>query len=116
MDERHEMRVLLYESGPDEEQLRIEGFIDHAGSLHVRQTSAGPLTRWCFEETPHDVEMSIDAEGVRALAALLELDAAEQLPAALQIRFAGYDGAMRLRECLKEGGVPYAVNESRIVR
>ena len=49
-------RVVLFESDEGGEYLLVTCEPSGMGGLVVRQTSEGPLTQWCFEESPHVVE------------------------------------------------------------
>ena len=45
-------RVVLFESDEGGEYLLVTCEPSGMGGLVVRQTSEGPLTQWCFEESP----------------------------------------------------------------
>ena len=70
-------RVVLFQSDEGGEHLLVTCEPSGMGGLVVRQTSEGPLTQWCYEESPHVVETfvaheglgSVEKVGVRALAA-----------------------------------------------
>ena len=49
-------RVVLFQSDEGGEHLLVTCEPSGMGGLVVRQTSEGPLTQWCFEESPHVVE------------------------------------------------------------
>ena len=49
--------AVLFESQEGEEALRIECAVTPEGALEVMQESDGPLTSWCFEESPHRIEV-----------------------------------------------------------
>lgn len=49
-------RVVLFESDEGGEYLLVTCEPSGMGGLVVRQTSEGPLTQWCFEESPHVAE------------------------------------------------------------
>ena len=60
-------RVVLFESDEGGEHLLVTCEPSGMGGLVVRQTSEGPLTQWCFEESPHVVETFVTHEGLVAL-------------------------------------------------
>ena len=53
-------RVVLFQSDEGGEHLLVTCEPSGMGGLVVRQTSEGPLTQWCYEESPHVVEKPID--------------------------------------------------------
>ena len=57
-------RVVLFESDEGGEYLLVTCEPSGMGGLVVRQTSEGPLTQWCFEESPHVVETFVAHEGL----------------------------------------------------
>ena len=109
-------KTVLFESGPDEELLRVECEVDKAGGLRVVQVSEGPLTQWCFEESPHAIEVVVDPVHTGELVSRCALDGPGQLPAALQVQFAGYDASHQIRCHLRELDIPYEVRENPIIR
>lgn len=108
--------AVLFQSEQDEEDLRIECAITADGCMDIMQESAGPLTEWCFEESPHRVETFAGADAVNALMRYFHLDAPQQLPELLRIEYMGYDCGMKIRELMRHLDVPYEVYESDIVR
>ena len=60
-------RVVLFESDEGGEYLLVTCEPSGMGGLVVRQTSEGPLTQWCFEESPHVVETFVMHDGLVAL-------------------------------------------------
>lgn len=109
-------RAVLYAYGGDGEDVLVECSVDPEGVLRVVQRSAGPLTRLCFDESPHEVEFELDAPVAEELARQMGVDRAEMLPAALQLRFAGPDSSLMIREDLRGRGLGYRVRERPLVR
>lgn len=64
-------RVVLFESDEGGEYLLVTCEPSGMGGLVLRQTSEGPLTQWCFEESPHVVETFVTHEGACGAGALL---------------------------------------------
>ena len=108
--------AVLFQSEQDEEDLRVECAITADGCMDIMQESAGSLTEWCFEESPHRVETYAGADAVDALMRYFHLDIPEQLPELLRIEYMGYDCGMRIRALMRSLDVPYEVIESDIVR
>ena len=109
-------RVVLFESEDEGERLLVTCEPNGSGGLLVRQESSGPLTRFCFEESPHVVETMISHDGLKALQTFYDVDTAVQVARMLSISFADYDCAQRIRSLLGELGAPYDVIERPIVR
>lgn len=108
--------AVLFESDADEEALRIECVVTPEGELRIMQESAGPLTEWCFEESPHRIEMEMDASATAGLAEHYRLDDVFRLPAMLRMRFVGYDCPRNIRSLLRGLGLPYRIIEAPVVR
>lgn len=108
--------AVLFQSEQDEEDLRVECAITADGCMDIMQESDGPLTEWCFEESPHRVETYAGADAVTALMSYFHLDVPEQLPELLRIEYMGYDCGMKIRALMRHLDVPYEVYESDIVR
>lgn len=102
---------VLFESGPDEERLRIEAVPMGDGGLLVRQESEGELTRWCFGESPHVVDTCIGASSLQRLGEHFRIEGMRQMVEVLVMRFTGYDAGERLRGLLRRLGIPYEVHE-----
>ncbi len=111
MKEMTRARALLFESGGNDERLRIECSVHGDGHMDIVQESDGPVTDWCFEEGPHAAEVLIAPDGVARLVEHYALDDASQLPAALQMQFAGVDASLRVRDLLDGLGIPFEVVE-----
>lgn len=109
-------RVVLFQSGGDEEELLVVGEPTGVGGFQIVQTSAGDLTEWCFEESPHVVETSVGATGARHLCEHFDVDSVAQALHVLSMEFAGYDCARRMRGLLCELGIGYEVVERPIER
>ena len=113
---RHEGNdeVLLFESEEDEETLRISCRATKEGGLVIHQMSEGELTAWCFEESPHEVEVTVSP---RAIAPMLEyLQDVQQLSNLLAAAYSGYDASIRIRALMRRLGVAYGVSERPIIR
>lgn len=108
--------AVLFESTDDEEAMHIECAVACDGSLRVMQESDGPLTDWCFEETPHRIEVEVSPEGVGELLSYFHVDEARMLPAVLRMEFTGYNCFRRLRRLMKDLEIPYSVYEHAIAR
>ena len=100
-------RVVLFESDEGGEYLLVTCEPSGMGGLVVRQTSEGPLTQWCFEESPHVVETFVMHEG---------LGTSNQVARMLSISFADYDCAQRVRSLLRELDAKFDVIEKPIDR
>lgn len=107
---------LLFESRENDESLRVECYVNEAGCLVIEQVSAGPLTQWCFEESPHRIITEVGAAGTAALAAHFEAVEPAQLPRLIGASHLGYDVCSQVRALLVELGIPYEVRERPIVR
>lgn len=116
MQYAEEAKALLFESGEDEERLIVECSVGNDGAMHIVQISEGPLTQWCFEEEAHTIDVGVETDGVAALVDHFALDDRRQLPAVLQLRYAGYDASRRVRDLMGKLSVPYRVEERPIVR
>lgn len=108
--------AVLFQSEQDEEDLRIECAITADGCMDIMQESDGPLTEWCFEETPHRIETLAGSDAVAALMRYFHLEVPEQLPQLLRIEYMGYDCGSKIRALMRSLDVPYEVYESDIVR
>lgn len=108
--------AVLFESAEDEETLRVECTVTREGSLRVLQESDGPLTAWCFEETPHRIEAEVSPEGVQELLAYFHVDKARMLPLVLRVEYSGYDCFLRLRKLVRSLRIPYTVYENVLER
>ena len=111
-----ECGAVLFESDVDEEGLRIECTVTPEGELRVLQESVGPLSEWCFEESPHRIETVAGAEATAGLLEYFHLDARHQLPAILRMEYTGYDCARQIRSLMKRLELPYRVLETPILR
>ena len=60
-------RVVLFQSDEGGEHLLVTCEPSGMGGLVVRQTSEGPLTQWCYEESPHVVETFVAHEALVVL-------------------------------------------------
>lgn len=109
-------RVVLFESDEGGEYLLVTCEPSGMGGLVVRQTSEGPLTQWCYEESPHVVEMFVAHEGLVALEHFYGVRTSNQIARMLSISFADYDCAQRVRSLLGELGVGFDVIEKPIER
>lgn len=67
-------RVVMFESDEGGEYLLVTCEPSGMGGLVVRQTSEGPLTRWCYEESPHVVETLCHARDLRHLSTSMGLE------------------------------------------
>ena len=109
-------RVVMFESDEDGEYLLVTCEPSGMGGLVVRQTSEGPLTQWCYEESPHVVETLVAHEGLVALERFYEVGTSNQVAHMLSISFADYDCAQRVRSLLGELDAKYDVVEKPIDR
>ncbi|MBE6469786.1 MAG: hypothetical protein E7001_07570 [Coriobacteriaceae bacterium] len=107
---------VLFESHENDESLKIECYVTEAGHLLIEQVSAGALTQWCFEESPHRVVTEVGASGAVALAAHFGAVEPAQLPCLIGASYLGYDVCSQIHALLRELGVPYEVRERPIVR
>lgn len=104
-------RVVLFQSDEGGERLLVTCEPLGMGGLVVRQTSEGPLTQWCYEESPHVVETFVAHEGLVALERFYEVGTSNQVARMLSISFADYDCAQRVRSLLGELGAGFDVIE-----
>lgn len=109
-------RVVMFESDEDGEYLLVTCEPSGMGGLVVRQTSEGPLTQWCYEESPHVVETFVPREGLAALEHFYGVGTSNQVARMLSISFADYDCAQRVRSLLGELGAGFDVIEKPIDR
>ena len=109
-------RVVLFESDEGGEHLLVTCEPSGMGGLVVRQTSEGPLTQWCYEESPHVVETFVPREGLAALEHFYGVGNSNQVARMLSISFADYDCAQRVRSLLGELGAGFDVIEKPIDR
>ena len=86
------------------------------GGLVVRQKSEGPLTQWCYEESPHVVETFVAHEALVVLEHFYGVGTSNQVARMLSISFADYDCAQRVRSLLGELGAGFDVIEKPIDR
>lgn len=109
-------RVVLFESDEGGEYLLVTCEPSGMGGLVVRQTSEGPLTQWCFEESPHVVETFVTHVGLVALEHFYGVGTSNQVARMLSISFADYDCAQRVRSLLRELDAKFDVIEKPIDR
>lgn len=108
--------AVLFESGDEEEALRIECAVTQDGKLEIIQESDGPLTQWCFEESPHRLEVEVSRINVQGLLDYFHLDEVRMLPAVLRMEYTGYNCFARIRKLMRNLEIPYNVLEHDIVR
>lgn len=109
-------RVVLFESDEGGEYLLVTCESSCMGGLVVRQTSEGPLTQWCFEESPHAVETFVSHEGLAALERFYGVGTSGKVAHMLSVSFADYDCAHRVRLLLRELDAGFDVVERPIDR
>lgn len=109
-------RVVMFESDEGGEYLLVTCEPSGMGGLVVRQTSEGPLTQWCYEESPHVIETFVPREGLAALEHFYGVGTSNQVARMLSISFADYDCAQRVRSLLGELGTGFDVIEKPIDR
>ena len=108
--------AVLFESGEGEEGLRVECAVTPEGALSIVQVSEGPLSAWCFEESPHRIEVMVEPMEVERLMEYFHIDEPGQLPAVLRMEYTGYDCCQRIRALLRHLGISYDVEENEVVR
>ena len=115
---RHEGNdeVLLFESEEDEEALLISCRATKEGGLVIHQMSEGDLTAWCFEESPHEVEVTVSPRAIAPMLEYLHAEDVQQLSNLLAAAYSGYDASIRIRALMRRLGVAYEVSEHPIVR
>lgn len=116
MKDLFECGAVLFESDVDEEALRIECTVTPEGELRVLQESEGPLSEWCFEDSPHRIETFVGAGAVAELLEYFHLETSRQLPAVLRMEYTGYDCGRQIRSLMKRLEIPYRVVEAPILR
>lgn len=113
---QRERQVVLFQSGEDEETLVVTATVTGCGAIEVRQVSAGELTAWCYEESPHEVYTRIIPASVRALIEHFHIEDVGQLVEILGIKYSECDCSMRIRALLRSLGLDYVVVERPITR
>ena len=108
--------VVLFESCEDDEALRVECTATAEGGLAILQECAGPLAEWCFDESPHRIEVSVEPVHARALMGHFSVDEPWQLPLALRATFSGSDCCLRIRRLMRYLELPCEVVEVPIER
>lgn len=109
-------RVVMFLSDEGDERLSVTCEPSGMGGLVIRQVSEGPLTQWCFEESPHVVETLVPHEGLVALKQFYGVETLNQVSQMLSISFADYDCAQRVRSLLRELDAGFDVIEKPISR
>lgn len=108
--------VELFESTEDGERLCVSCGVEHQGGMVIRQESEGELTYWCFEESPHRIDVRIEQKHVQRLMEYFAADDPRQLACMLAAAYGGYDASLRIRRLLRRLGVRYMVHEHPIER
>ncbi|MBY4797547.1 hypothetical protein K6V98_04150 [Collinsella sp. AGMB00827] len=108
--------AVLFESSEDGESLRIDCAMTREGGLQIMRVSEGPLTQWCFEESPHPVTTLVDPAGTSSLMEFVQADLSPQLPAVLASEFTGVEADADIRAFLRRLNIGYEVKEPPIVR
>ena len=106
----------LFSSREGEERVDVWCAYEGGGGLSVVERLEGPLARWCFEESPHVVELRVDESALPVLLAYLELGDAALLPRFFALEYAEVDALQRIRDLLRRLCVPYAVVEATPAR
>ena len=109
-------RLVMFQSDEGGEHLTVTCEPSGMGGLVIRQVSEGPLTQWCFEESPHVVETLVPYEGLSALRQFYGVETSNQVAQMLSISFADYDCAQRVRSLLRELDARFDVIEKPICR
>ena len=115
MSTQYPIEAMLFQSAGGEEELTVSCSYDAYG-LRVRQESAGDLTQWCFEESPHVLSVSVPTFELKPLLDYLHVDDPALLPPLLAAAYSDYDASQRVRDLLRRLHVRYEVTENPIVR
>ena len=108
--------VELFHSDEDGEVLTVTCEPTGLGGIEINQRSEGDLTRWAFEESPHDIDVLVDAKGTTRLKEHYGVATSEQLARILSVAYSDYDCSIRIRELMRELGIDYEVVEAPIER
>ena len=108
--------VELFRSEEDDEALLITCEPTELGGIRIHQQSAGDLTRWAFEESPHEIDVLVDAGGATRLRSYYDVETNAQLARILAVSFSDYDCSLQIRELMRGLSVPYEVVEKPIER
>lgn len=108
--------VELFRSEEDDEALLITCEPTGLGGIRIHQQSAGDLTMWAFEESPHEIDTLVDAGGAAKLRAHYDVETNGQLARILAVAFTGYDCSLKIRELMRRLDVPYEVVENPLER
>ena len=108
--------VELFRSEEDDETLLITCEPTGLGGIRIHQLSAGELTRWAFEESPHEIDTFVDAGGTTRLRGYYGVETNAQLARMLSVAFSDYDCSIKIRELMQCLDIPYEVVEKPIER
>lgn len=103
--------AVLFDSGVEEERLHVACTVNANGELCIVRQSEGPVTSWSFSETPHRVELRLDAAGLRTMMEYFHLDAPTQVPAVLRLEYADCDCFQRIQELCERLGLAEHMQE-----
>lgn len=109
-------QVVLYREEVDDERLCIACAFTEEGQLEVMQMSEGPLTYWCFEESPHYVSTMFEREAIEGMLAYFHVEEDRDLLHMLRASYVGCDAGRRVRGLARRLGCIYTVHENAIVR
>lgn len=108
--------VELFRSEEDDETLTITCAPTGLGGIRIHQLSAGELTRWTFEESPHEIDTLVDAGGTARLRGYYGVETNAQLARMLAVAFSDYDCSIKIRELMQRLDISYEVVEKPIER
>ena len=108
--------VELFRSEEDDETLVITCEPTGLGGIRIHQISAGELTRWAFEESPHEIDTLVDAGGSARLRGYYGVETNAQLARMLAVAFSDYDCSIKIRELMQSLEIPYEVVEKSVER
>ncbi|AEB06509.1 hypothetical protein Corgl_0391 [Coriobacterium glomerans PW2] len=103
--------TVLFRSGPDEEYLVIECCDLEDGRIRIEQRSSGELTRWCFDGSPHTIEIMIKAKGVRRLCDYFDVSSSRQVVSQLAATYASCACIEKICSLLDWLSVGYVMSE-----
>lgn len=106
----------LFSSREGEERVDVWCAYEEGNGLSVVERLEGPLALWCFEESPHVVELRVAEPVLPVLLAYLELSDEALLPRFFALEYGEADALQRIRDLLRRLCLPYTVLEAAPAR
>lgn len=108
--------VELFRSEEGDETLVITCEPTGLGGIRIHQQSAGDLTKWAFDESPHEIDVLVDAGGAARLRSHYNVETNGQLARILAVAFSDYDCSLKIRDLMRNLEVSCEVVEKPIER